>query len=66
MVKIEIGDEVLTLTPAEDRALASLMIGAVSLAAQIEANRAMTEMATNMVSKVEVIEAQMKSSALQR
>lgn len=62
MVKIEIGDEVLTLTPAEDRALASLMIGAATFAAQIETNRAVTEMATNMVSKVEVIEAQMKSS----
>lgn len=53
MVKIEIGDEVLTLTPSEDRALSSLMIGAASMATQIEASRAIMEMATTMVTKVE-------------
>ncbi|WPH22301.1 hypothetical protein [Variovorax paradoxus] len=39
MVKIEIGDEVLTLTPREDRALANLMAGAAAQAAAIETGR---------------------------
>ncbi|WP_225616688.1 hypothetical protein [Variovorax sp. 38R] len=39
MVKIEIGDEVLTLTPREDRSLANLMAGAAAQAAAIEAGR---------------------------
>ena len=38
-VKIEIGDEVLTLTPREDRALANLMAGAAAQAAAIETGR---------------------------
>ena len=62
LVKIEIGDEVLTLTPTEDRALASLMMGAANFAAQIETGRAVTEMATTMVAKVEQMEVQMKSN----
>lgn len=61
-MKIEIGDHVLTLTPAEDRALASLMIGAATFAAQIEANKAVTEMAMTIVYKVEEMEAQLKSN----
>ena len=56
MVKIEIGDEVLTLTPSEDRALAQLMAGAATHAAQIETGRAVLEMAATMLSKVEVME----------
>ncbi|ADU36211.1 hypothetical protein [Variovorax paradoxus] len=39
MVKIEIGDDVLTLTPREDRSLANLMAGAAAQAAAIEAGR---------------------------
>ena len=39
IVKIEIGDEVLTLTPREDRALANLMAGAAAQAAAIETGR---------------------------
>ncbi|WP_431106641.1 hypothetical protein [Variovorax paradoxus] len=39
MVKIEIGDEVLTLTPREDRALANLMAGAAAQAVAIETGR---------------------------
>lgn len=39
MVKIEIGDEVLSLTPREDRALANLMAGAAAQAAAIETGR---------------------------
>lgn len=62
LVKIEIGDQVLTLTPTEDRALASLMIGSATFAAQIETNRAVTEMATTMVYKVEGIEAHLKAN----
>jgi hypothetical protein len=38
-VKIEIGDEVLALTPREDRALANLMAGAAAQAAAIETGR---------------------------
>ncbi|QRY31188.1 hypothetical protein JVX96_24410 [Variovorax sp. PDNC026] len=38
-VKIEIGDEVLTLTPREDRALANLMAGAAAQAVAIETGR---------------------------
>ena len=39
MVKIEIGDEVLQLTPREDRALANLMAGAAAQAVAIETGR---------------------------
>lgn len=39
MVKIEIGDEVLSLTPREDRMLANLMAGAAAQAAAIETGR---------------------------
>ena len=56
MVKIEIGEEVLTLTPSEDRALAQLMAGAATHAAQIETGRAVLEMAATMLGKVEVME----------
>ena len=56
MVKIEIGDEVLTLTPSEDRALGLLMAGAATHAAQIETSRAVQEMAAIMLGKVEVME----------
>lgn len=38
-VKIEIGDEMITLTPREDRALANLMAGAAAQAAAIETGR---------------------------
>lgn len=38
-VKIEIGDEVLTLTPREDRMLANLQAGAAAQAAAIETGR---------------------------
>lgn len=55
-VKIEIGDDVLTLTPAEDRALALLQAGAATQVAQIQAGQAMTEMAATMLMKVEQIE----------
>lgn len=56
MVKIEIGDEVLTLTPSEDRVLGLLMAGAATHAAQIETSRAMQEMAAIMLGKVDVME----------
>ncbi|MEZ2297261.1 hypothetical protein [Variovorax sp. RCC_210] len=48
MVKIEIGDEVLTLTPREDRALANLMAGAAAQAAAIETGRNTALLAAEM------------------
>ena len=59
LVKIEIGDDVLTLTPTEDRALASLMAGAATLVGQIETGRAITEMAATMTGKVAQMERRM-------
>ncbi|MFG5777968.1 hypothetical protein ACFIQF_12915 [Comamonas sp. J-3] len=56
LVKVEIGDEVLTLTPTEDRMLATLMAGAATQAGQIETNRAVSEMASTMLAKVEALE----------
>lgn len=62
LVKIEIGDEVLTLTPAEDRALAMLQAGAATHAAQIDTGRAVTEMATLMAAKVEQMDRRMQDN----
>lgn len=52
MVKIEIGDEVLTLTPREDRALANLMAGAAAQAAAIETGRNTALMAAELGEEV--------------
>ncbi|WP_404299804.1 hypothetical protein [Alicycliphilus denitrificans] len=48
MVKIEIGDQVLELTPREDRMLAQLQSGAATQAAAIESSRAMAIRSTEM------------------
>lgn len=55
MVKIEIGDDVLTLTPAEDRALSTLMAGAATQVAQIHSSQLMAEMASVMQIKVDAM-----------
>lgn len=52
MVKLEIGDEVLTLTPREDRALAALQAGVAVQYASIEAGRASTVLAAELGEKV--------------
>lgn len=60
-VKIEIGDDVLTLTPAEDRTLAILQAGAATQVAQIQTGQLMTEMAATMMMKVDQIERRMSA-----
>ena len=52
-VKLEIGDELLTLTPSEDRALALLQAGAAAQVAAIETGRAHLFLATELTAKVE-------------
>lgn len=52
MVKIEIGDDVLTLTPREDRALANLMAGAAAQATAIETGRNTALMAAELGEQV--------------
>lgn len=53
-VKLEIGDELLTLTPQEDRALALLQTGAAAQLIAIETGRAHLFTATELASKVEM------------
>lgn len=55
-VKYEIGDDLLTLTPEEDRVLANLTAGAATLAAQIATGRAMAETAEAVVNRVDSME----------
>ncbi|WP_423454286.1 hypothetical protein [Ottowia sp. VDI28] len=52
-VKIEIGDDVLELTPTEDRSLALLQAGAATQAAAIETGRQHLFLATELAAKVE-------------
>jgi hypothetical protein len=58
MVKIEIGDEVLTLTPKEDRALAGLQAGAAVQYAAIDAGRASTMLAAQLGEQVKKLSRQ--------
>lgn len=55
-VKIEIGDEVLTLTPKEDRALALLQAGAATHAAAIETGRQTAMMVTEFAARIQKLE----------
>ena len=55
-VKYEIGDEVLTLTPAEDRALASLSAGAATQAAAIQTGMATAELVDDLRAKHRVVD----------
>lgn len=52
----EIGDEVLRLTPREDRTLAFLTAGAATQAAAIECGRQTSMMVTEMATKVQRLE----------
>lgn len=56
LVKLEIGDEVLTLTPAEDRALATLCAGAAAQFASIEAGRQFSIMNVDLASRIRQLE----------
>lgn len=47
-VKIEIGDEVLTLTPREDRMLASLMAGTSAQAIAIQTGHTMAQLSSDL------------------
>lgn len=55
-VKYEIGDDVLTLTPTEDRTLALLTAGAATQVAAIEAGRQQVMLATEMATKIKKLE----------
>lgn len=61
MVKIEIGDEVLTLTPREDRALANLMAGAAAQAAAIETGRNTAILAAELSEEVKRLRRQVQA-----
>lgn len=60
-VKIEIGDEVLTLTPREDRALANLMAGAAAQAAAIETGRTTAILAAELGEEVKRLRRQISA-----
>lgn len=55
-VKIEIGDEVLTLTPTEDNFLAMLQAGVANRAILLESSRQHLFLVTEVMGKVEKIE----------
>ena len=60
-VKIEIGDMLLTLTPAEDRALAMLQGGAITQAIDINSNNQHMFLATQLAARVEKLEREAKA-----
>lgn len=51
-VKIEIGDEILTLTPREDRSLAQLQAGAAAQLAAIEASHHATHLHAELANRI--------------
>lgn len=56
MVKIEIGDDVLTLTPREDRVLAALQAGSVLQLSAIDANDQRDRAAAEMIERIKTLE----------
>ena len=60
MVKIEIGDMVLELTPKEDRALASLQAGTAVQFAAIETGQELSTLVAAMRTRVAKLEAQLR------
>lgn len=54
-VKIEVGDELLTLTPSEDRTLALLQAGATAQVTAIETGRAHLFLATELTARVDAV-----------
>lgn len=57
-VEIEVGDEVLLLTPAEDRSLAMLQAGAATQAIAVQTGQQMAMMATELAARVKRLEQQ--------
>lgn len=60
-VKIEIGDQLLTLTPSEDRDLAMLQAGAAGQAVLINSTNQHLYLATELAAKVEKLERELKA-----
>ena len=60
MIKIEIGDMVLELTPKEDRALASLQAGTAVQFAVIETGQELSTLVAAMRTRVAKLEAQLR------
>ena len=60
-VKYDIGDEVITLTPVEDRVLAQLGIGAAGQAVMIQSTNSHLYLATELSAKVEKLERELKA-----
>lgn len=60
-VKYDIGDEVITLTPNEDRVLAQLGMGAAGQAVMIQSTNQHLYLATELAAKVEKLERQLKA-----
>lgn len=60
-VKYDIGDEVITLTPNEDRVLAQLGIGAAGQAVMINSTNQHLYLATELAAKVEKLERELKA-----
>ena len=62
MIKIEIGDMVLELTPKEDRALASLQAGTAVQFAAIETGQELSTLVAAMRTRVAKLEAQLREA----
>ena len=60
-VKYDIGNEVLTLTPIEDRVLSQLGIGAAGQAVMIQSTNQHLYLATELAAKVEKLERELKA-----
>lgn len=65
-VKIEIGDQLLTLTPSEDRDLAMLQAGAAGQAILINSTTQHLYLATELAAKVEKLERELKAHKAHR
>ena len=65
-VKIEIGDQLLTLTPSEDRDLAMLQAGAAGQAVLINSTNQHLFLATELAAKVEKLERELKAHKAHR
>lgn len=63
MVKIEIGDEVMTLTPREDRALASLQAGVAVQFASVELGHNTALLAADIAGRVRQLERLVEGAA---
>lgn len=65
-VKYDIGDEVLTLTPVEDRVLSTLGIGAAGQAVLINSTNQHLYLATELAAKVEKLERELKAHRISK